>query len=63
MAPKSLKHQIIYGVITGLIYASFIAIVDYFRGEAFDLKKFVIGFVFFGIAMFIVTKIKSKKEK
>lgn len=63
MTPKSLKHQIIYGIISGFVYASFIATVDYFKDKEFSLKKFIIGFVFFGIAMFIVTKVKSRKEK
>lgn len=63
MAPKDLKSQIIYGIISGFIYAGFIAIVDYFRDKEFDFKKFIIGFVFFGLAMFVVTKVKSKKEK
>lgn len=63
MAPKDLKSQIIYGIISGFVYAGFIAIVDYYRDKEFDLKKFIIGFVFFGLAMFIVTKVRSKKEK
>lgn len=63
MTPKDLKSQIIYGFISGIIYAGFIAIVDYYRDKEFDLKKFILGFVFFGLAMFIVTKVKSKKEK
>ncbi|WP_341217039.1 hypothetical protein [uncultured Wocania sp.] len=63
MAPKSLKYQIAYGVISGFIYATFIAIVDYYKDEEFSLNKFIIGMVAFGIAMFIATKIRNKKEK
>lgn len=63
MTPKNLKHQIIYGAITGLVYASFIAAVDYYKDKEFSLKKFIIGMVAFGLAMFVVTKIKSRKEK
>jgi phosphate starvation-inducible membrane PsiE len=62
MKPQNLKTQIIYGIISGFIYASFIAIVDYFRDKEFDLKKFIVGLIIFGIAMIIATKIKSKKE-
>ncbi|MCF7569128.1 hypothetical protein L3X37_12240 [Sabulilitoribacter arenilitoris] len=63
MTPKDLKSQIIYGIISGFVYAGFIAIVDYYRDKEFDLKKFIIGFVLFGIGMIIVARIKNKKEK
>ena len=62
MTPKDLKSQIIYGIISGFIYATFIAIVDYFRDKEFSLQKFIIGTIAFGIAMFIATKIKNRKE-
>ncbi len=62
MAPKDLKSQIIYGLISGFIYATFIATVDYFKDKEFSLQKFIIGMIAFGIAMFIATKIKSRKE-
>jgi len=63
MAPKGLKNQIIYGIITGFIYAGFIAIVDYYKDREFDLQKFIIGFILFGIGMIIVARIKQKKDK
>ncbi|WP_418604457.1 hypothetical protein [Hwangdonia sp.] len=63
MAPKSLKHQIIYGLVTGLIYAGFIAIVEYYKDKEFNLQKFIVGFILFGIGMIIVVRIKHKKDK
>jgi uncharacterized membrane protein len=62
MRPQNLKSQIIYGVLSGVIYATFIATVDYFRDKDFSLKKFIIGLIIFAIAMIIATRINRKNN-
>jgi uncharacterized membrane protein (GlpM family) len=62
MRPQNLKSQIIYGVLSGVIYAMFIAAVDYFRDKDFSLKKFIIGLIIFAIAMIIATRINRKNN-
>ena len=60
MRLQKLKSQIIYGIFSGIIYASFIAIVDYFSDKEFSFKKFIIGLIIFGIAIIIATRINKK---
>ena len=60
MRLQELKSQIIYGIFSGIIYASFIAIVDYFSDKEFSFKKFIIGLIIFGIAIIIATRINKK---
>lgn len=62
MRSQNLKSQIIYGVLSGVIYATFIATVDYFRDKDFSLKKFIIGLIIFAIAMIIATRINRKNN-
>ena len=62
MRPQNLKSQIIYGVLSGVIYAMFIAAVDYFRDKDFSFKKFIFGLIIFAIAMIIATRINRKNN-
>ncbi|ULC58417.1 hypothetical protein MBM09_10840 [Flaviramulus sp. BrNp1-15] len=62
MRPQNLSSQIIYGIFSGLIYASFIAIIDYFRDKEFSFKKFIFGLIIFGLAMVIAAKIRKKNK-
>ncbi|MDC1197538.1 hypothetical protein [uncultured Algibacter sp.] len=57
-----MKSQIIYGVLSGVIYATFIAAVDYFRDKDFSFKKFIFGLIIFAIAMIIATRINRKNN-
>ncbi len=57
---SNLWSKIIYGIISGLVYAITLALIDYFREKDFDLIKFILGFVLFGIAMLIAVKINKK---
>ena len=57
------KSRIIYGSVSGLVYALVIALLDYFNDEEFDLRKFIIGFVIFGIAMMIFARMRKSKNK
>ncbi len=56
-----LKKRIIGGLAGGIAFASTIALIDYFRDKEFDLKKFIIGAIVFGIAMSIAIKFKNSK--
>ncbi|MDA9069708.1 hypothetical protein OAC43_00995 [Flavobacteriaceae bacterium] len=57
-----MKSQIIYGVLSGVIYATFITAVDYFRDKDFSFKKFIVGLIIFTIAMIIATRINRKNN-
>ncbi len=61
MKVANLKSRIIYGLISGFVYAITIALLDYFNGKEFDLIKFVFGIIIFGIAMTIAVKINKSK--
>ncbi len=58
-----LKTRIISGSIGGLVFAIVMALFDYFDSKEFNLLKFVISSLIFGIFMFILVKTKNKKEK
>lgn len=62
MKVDKLKTQILYGIISGTIYATIIAVLDYFRDKEFNLKKFIIGLVIFGIIMIIVSGFRDKSK-
>lgn len=57
----NLYAKIGYGLLSGLVYAGFLALIDYFRNKDFDLTKFIIGALIFGLAMIIASKINAKK--
>jgi len=57
------QSKIIYGLVSGLTYASFLALIDYFRDQDFDLTKFVVGAIIFGIGMLIAVKINAKEKE
>ena len=60
---KNWKSRIIYGSVSGLVYALVIALLDYFNDEEFDLRKFILGLLIFGIVMMIIAKIRKPKNK
>ena len=62
MKIKNWSSRLIYGSISGLVYALAIAILDYFNDKEFDLRKFIIGFFIFGIAMLIAVRINKSKQ-
>jgi len=61
MKITNLRSRIIYGTISGSVYASTIALIDYFNGKEFDLIKFVFGIIIFGLAMTIAVKINKSQ--
>lgn len=57
-----LSSKIIYGLAAGLVYATTLALMDYFRDKDFDLISFISGTIIFGLVMIIAAKL-NKKEK
>ncbi|MCH2194316.1 hypothetical protein [Kordia sp.] len=58
------KQLLLYGVISGIIFAVMMAGFDYFNGEEFSGLKFIIHASLFGFFMAITDKyILNKKKK
>lgn len=57
-----MKSNRLFVFVAGLCYASTIAVIDYFKKEPFDLKKFVVGAIFFTLAMIIARKINTRSK-
>jgi len=39
---SKLSNRIVYSLLSGTVYATTIAIIDYFKNKDFDLAKFVL---------------------
>ena len=63
MKIENLKPQIIYGAVSGFVYATVLALIDYFNDQTFDFWKFVIGFSIFGLFMSFIMRLKKIKSK
>ncbi|WP_299336725.1 hypothetical protein [uncultured Psychroserpens sp.] len=58
----SLKTSLMIGFINGVIFASFMAVFDYFDDSSFSLLKFAVNFLFFGAVMAMLFRYKYTKE-
>jgi len=57
-----LRHRVIYGIVGGLVYASILAALDYFKDKAFDFKKFFVGVLIFGVFMALFASLNNNKK-
>ena len=58
-----LKTRLFSGAISGITFALVMVAFDYFSNKPFSITKFLIHFVFFGLAMSFVFSYKYTKEK
>ncbi len=58
----SLKTRLIFGICSGLFFATGMAVFDYFNYEPFSLPQFIFYMFFFGLFMALAFKYKVKKE-
>jgi preprotein translocase subunit SecG len=49
-------------LLSGLVYAGLMAGFDYSEGQEFSIWRFILGFLFFGIFMGLVSRYKHKKQ-
>jgi hypothetical protein len=57
------KKIVTIGFFSGLIFASFMAGFQYLGSESFSIFKFVLNFLFFGIAMGYMTFVSIKSQE
>ena len=57
-----LKSMIKNGIISGLIFSIGNAFYDFFTNEPFDILKFILNFLIFGITFGAIFRFKYTKE-
>jgi hypothetical protein len=63
MKTNKINTLVLYGIISGTIYATIIAVLDYLQDKEFNIKKFILGMIIFGVAMIIVSRIRDRNKK
>ena len=59
---KRTKGIIVSGLVSGLLYAGFMAGYDYYDNEPISILKFIFNALFFGILMGVVNGYLMKKQ-
>lgn len=59
---RIIKSGLISGFINGLIFASIMAVFDWFDDKSFKIGKFLFQFLFFGAAMGAMASYSTKKR-
>jgi hypothetical protein len=60
---KHIKGRIIYGLVTGIIFASIMAAFDYYDDKTLNVLKFIFHLLFFGLFQALFIKFKSRKSE
>lgn len=58
----TIKKRIIYGLVSGLVYALVKSTLDYYNEKAFSLISLIAEAVIFGIIMALIMHYKEKKK-
>lgn len=62
MMVNNSRSRIIYGIVSGVVYATTISTFDHFQDKEFSFKKYILGVIIFGLVMIVVFTFKNKNK-
>ncbi len=61
MKKRFTKSSLIFGFVSGFLFATLVAGFDYYNDNPFDFSKFIFQFILFGLFQSLIIFPKAKK--